>query len=57
MQLGLVPSDLGQRGLEGLVVLGAERLDGPVLLGLEPANLPLPLDDQSERNGLDPSGR
>ncbi len=49
--------DFGQRGFEGLAILGAERLDGPVLLRLERADFPLPLDDQPKRDGLDPSGR
>ena len=45
-----------ERGLEGLPVLGAERLDGPVLLGFKRADLPLALDDQSKRDGLHPAG-
>ena len=56
-QLGLVSGHLVERGLEGLAILGAERLDGPVLLGLERADIAFPLDDQPERHGLDPTRR
>ena len=56
LQLGLVTRHLVEAGLEGLAVLGAERLDGPVLLRREGADLPLPLDDQPKRDGLHPAG-
>ena len=52
----LLAVDLGERGLEGLAVLGAERLDGPVLLRLERADLALALDDEPERDGLHAAG-
>jgi hypothetical protein len=47
---------LDQRSLEGLPLALAQRLDGPVLLGLEGADLPLPLDEQAEGDGLYPTG-
>ena len=56
-ELGLVPVHLRQRGLEGLTLPLAERLDGPVLLRLEGADIPLALDDQAERDRLHPAGR
>ena len=56
VELRLVAVHLHQRGLEGLPLALAQRLDGPVLLRLEGADLPLALDDQPERHGLHPAG-
>jgi hypothetical protein len=47
-----VPINLLKLRIEFLSILGTRRLDGPVLLRLEGANLPLPLDDQAEGDGL-----
>ncbi len=57
LQLGLVPIDLGERRLERLVVLGAQRLDGPVLLRLEGADIALTFHEQAQRHRLHPSRR
>jgi hypothetical protein len=55
-QVRVVPINLLQLRIEFLSVLGTRRLDGPVLLRLEGANLPLPLDDQAEGDGLHSPG-
>ena len=58
VDLGLLPVDLGQRGLEGRRVLGLEPgRDRPVLLLDEGLDLLFPVDDEPQSHGLDPAGR
>src|SRR6185437_5914347 len=57
MDLGLLAVDVMEFGGEALAVLLEQRFDRPVLDRLERADLPLPLHDEPERDGLHAAGR